>query len=209
MAQRNGRHRATRELAEAIRESGHRVHDRRSNAVRHAQVVGGQEGDKGPLKLRIFGTDITLNESDGDLVLGESVRSYSDERGFSSEDAVAVVKMEDGDWLAFEVIASGPDVAREVVGRVNADGTRAAGTGFSSSRSAAGTYQITFSPSFDATPSIQGTAHHAPFVAWAPSVAVHNPSPSTTTIYIAKADADGNAGILVDSSFEFTARDPG
>lgn len=90
----------------------------------------------------------------------------------------------------------------EITGHVNANGTIAGGTGFSVSRTAAGVYQVTYSPVFPSPPALMANA-----IAGATNGAqfeiANNPVPSASGFIMVTLDLSSN---VVDREWYFLAR---
>lgn len=103
------------------------------------------------------------------------------------------------------LVTSGVENLRTIRGTVNADGTIAAGSGFTVTKGAAGVYTINFSTAFAAVPSVQATAGQAGAGAsWR--------SPSTGSVIIDTWWVDATSGVgtpqATNYPFSFNAEGP-
>ena len=100
------------------------------------------------------------------------------------------------------VLGGGTKLQRIIAGRVNSNGSKAAGSGFTSRRTAKGAYVITFSPAFSSAPIVVATCNDSN------DDNTCNATASKTKSNIAMFDIDPNTNaVREDGSFSFIAID--
>lgn len=89
---------AARMLADAIR-AGARRHDENAGRRVYRGVITGLS----PLAVDLLGVDLNLD--DQDIELSQDVARYDASEGLDVGDALALLEVDDGDWIAVSVLS--------------------------------------------------------------------------------------------------------
>lgn len=100
MTRRRRTAREIKEAAQAIRDMSRQVLDTHGVHVRYGEIIA-----TSPLRVSVHGIEEPIEETDGDLVLGDTVRRRDADVALGVGDTLVLMLLGDGDWVAVEVIS--------------------------------------------------------------------------------------------------------